>query len=149
MATDLSESLLEKAKERMGDNSRVIFQKENCMELSLSPEIFDSVFMANLIHVVEKPEQVLQESYKVLKNHGKIIIVSFTVHTMDLTEKLKLKGRFFKAWGKPPAHMRSFALDELEEMIKKSGFQIETSKIIGNKTKALFSIAKKKTTEST
>ena len=52
VATDLSDSLLAVARMRIGDNPKVKIQKENCMATSFPSEAIDSVFMANLIHVV-------------------------------------------------------------------------------------------------
>jgi len=51
MATDLSDSLLEAARRRLGDCPKVTIQKENCMATSFPAEAFDCVFMANLIHL--------------------------------------------------------------------------------------------------
>jgi predicted TPR repeat methyltransferase len=62
-ATDLSDSLLAVARTRIGDHPRVTIQKENCMSTSFPSEALDSVFMANLIHVIEGPRTVLQECF--------------------------------------------------------------------------------------
>jgi ABC-2 type transport system ATP-binding protein len=70
VATDLSDELLEIAKKRFNKNPYITFQKENCMASSFTSEKFDSVFMANLIHVVGNPLKVLQECCRILKNGG-------------------------------------------------------------------------------
>jgi hypothetical protein len=51
--------------------------------------------------------------------------------------------RFFKSWGKPPAHTHTFSPENLASMMKDAGFTIKTSKVIGNKTKALYIIGQK------
>ena len=43
-ATDLSEELLEKARERLGDNDKITFQKENGMAITFASNKFDTVF---------------------------------------------------------------------------------------------------------
>lgn len=53
-ATDLSDSLLAVARERIGDNPNVTIQIENCMSTSFPSESIDSFFMANLIHELER-----------------------------------------------------------------------------------------------
>ena len=93
LATDLSDSLLEAAKNRLRDHPEVTVQKENCLGTSLAPESCDSVFMANLIHVVENPTKALEESSRILRSGGRIVIVTFTGYGMSLWEKIYSNGR--------------------------------------------------------
>ena len=143
-ATDLSDELLEKAKERLGNNDKITFQKENCYNTSFKSDKFDTVCMANLIHIVEYPTKVLQECFRVLKDDGLLIITSFTNHGMKSLEIIKLGIRYIKVWGKPPKHTHRFSPNSLGALMESTGFSIEESKIIGNKTKSLFIIGKKK-----
>jgi len=143
VATDLSDSLLEIADKRIGDYPNITIQKENCMATSFPSATFDSVFMANLIHVIESPEALLKECHRILRDKGTIVIVTFTSHGMKLWEKIKLGVRFYKAWGKPPAHTHTFTPDSLAGLMEEAGFSIETSKILGWKTKSLFIIGRK------
>ncbi|UCC99842.1 MAG: class I SAM-dependent methyltransferase [Phycisphaerales bacterium] len=142
-ATDLSGSLLLAARKRLNDLPNVTVQKEDCMETSFPSEAFDTVFMANLIHVVDSPNGVLRESFRILRNGGAIIIVTFTGHGMKLWDKIKMGLRFLRAWGKPPRHTHSFSLEDLTSMMKEVGFGIKTSKLIGDRTKALYVIGSK------
>ncbi|UCD91327.1 MAG: class I SAM-dependent methyltransferase [Desulfobacterales bacterium] len=143
VATDLSDELLEVARQRFNQNPNITFQKENCMASSFTSEKFDSVFMANLIHVVENPIKVLQECHRILKNGGMLIIVTFTNYGMNLKEKIKLGIRFLKTWGKPPQHTHAFSPEKLASLMEDSGFTIDKSKLIGYKTKALYLVGKK------
>jgi len=141
-ATDLSEELLEKARERLGDNDKITFQKENGMAITFVSNKFDTVFMANVIHVIENPQRVLQECYRVLKDNGLLVITSFTNHGMKLSEIIKLGFRFIKVWGKPPRHTH-FSPNSLCSLIESTGFSIEESKILGNRVKSLFLTGRK------
>jgi ABC-2 type transport system ATP-binding protein len=143
-ATDLSGELLEKARERLGDNDKITFQKENCYSTSFESKKFDTVFMANLIHVIEDPSKVLQECFRVLKDDGLLIITSFTNHDMKPWEIIKLGLRFMKVWGKPPRYTHRFSPDSLGSLMASKGFSIEESKILGIKTKSLFLTGRKK-----
>ncbi|MGB5287063.1 MAG: methyltransferase domain-containing protein, partial [Ignavibacteriaceae bacterium] len=105
---------------------------------------FDTVFMANLIHVIENPLRVLQECYRILKDNGLLIITSFTSHEMKTLEIIKLGFRYIKVWGKPPKHTHRFSPNSLGALMESTGFSIEESKILGNKIKSLFIIGKKK-----
>ena len=142
-ATDLSEELLEAAKKRLSNNERITFQKENGMAITFASNKFDTVFMANVIHVIENPQRVLQECYRVLKDNGLLVITSFTNHGMKLLEIIKLGFRFIKVWGKPPKHTH-FSPESLCSLMESAGFSIEESKVLGDKTKSLFIIGKKK-----
>ena len=143
VATDLSDELLEIASKRLVNNSNVMIQKENCMATSFASGEFDCVFMANLIHVVEKPAQVLQECHRILKKGGMLIVVSYTNTGMHLLEKIKLGIRFLKVWGKPPRHIHSISPEKLAALMKNAGFVIEEAKLLGNRTKAVFVTGKK------
>jgi ABC-2 type transport system ATP-binding protein len=142
-ATDLSDSLLAVARKRIGDHPKVTIQKEDCIETSFPSEALDSVFMANLIHVIENPSALLQECQRILKGNGTLVIVAFTSHGMKLLEKIKMGVRFVKSWGKPPVHTHSFSPENLASMVKDAGFTIREAKVIGNKTKALYIISQK------
>ena len=143
VATDLSDSLLAVARKRVGDHPKVTIQKENCMAASFSTEALDSVFMANLIHVIESPSRLLDECYRILRKSGILVIVTFTDKEMICWEKIKMGLRFVKSWGKPPAHTHSFSPDNLASMMTEAGFIIETSKVLGNKTKAVYIVGRK------
>jgi len=144
LATDLSDSILEEARSRIGGHPKVTVQKENCMATSFPPEVFDTVFMANLIHIIESPGTALQECHRILRNSGTIVIVTFTGYGMKLWEKVKMGVRFSRKWGRPPAHAYSFSPDDLATMMEAAGFAVEKSKVIGARTKALFAIGRKK-----
>jgi ubiquinone/menaquinone biosynthesis C-methylase UbiE len=143
VATDLSDSLLAVAGARIGDHPKVKIQKEDCMATSFPSEATDTVFMANLIHVIESPGALLQECYRILRKNGTLVIVTFTDHGMKRWEKIRMGLRFVKAWGKPPVHTHSLSPEDLASMMKDAGFAIEISKVIGTKTKALYIIGRK------
>ena len=143
VATDLSNELLALARKRLSNNPKVMFQKENCMATSFASGVFDSAFMANLIHVVEHPDQVLQECHRVLRKGGKLIIVTYTNVGMHLLDKIKLGLRFFKVWGKPPKHTHIFSPESLADLMQDAGFTIEEAMLIGNRSKAVFVVGKK------
>ena len=143
-ATDLSDALLENARKRLDKIDTITIQKENCTNTSFTSNKFDTVFMANLIHVIENPSLALQESYRILKDDGLLIVTSFTNQGMKPLEKIKLGFRFIKVWGKPPKYTHSFSLESLRSLVESTGFSIEEAKLLGDKTKALYLIGKKK-----
>ena len=144
LATDLSDSLLEAANARLRDHPKVTVQKEDCLGTSLMSESCDSVFMANLIHVLASPAKALEESSRILRSGGRIVIVTFTGHGMTLWHKIKMVMRFAKTWGKPPSSTHSFSPEDVEYILRQTGFDVEQSKLIGNHTKALFVVGRKR-----
>lgn len=146
-ATDLSEELLENAKKRLSGIEQITFQKENCYETSFESDKFHTVFMANLIHVVEDPSKVLQECFRVLKDDGLLIITSFTNYSMKPWEIIKLGFRYIKVWGKPPRYTHRFSPNSLGSLMESKGFSIEESKILGKRIKSLYLTGRKRIIE--
>ena len=114
------------------------------MSTSFSSNKFNTVFMANLIHVIENPLKVLQECYRILKEDGLLIVTSFTNHGMKPLEIIKLGFRYIKVWGKPPKYTHRFSPDGLGSLMESVGFTIEESKLLGNRTKSVYLIGRKK-----
>jgi ubiquinone/menaquinone biosynthesis C-methylase UbiE len=144
ISTDLSDELLGKAITRLNDSPNVTFQEEDCIKTSFSSDRFDTVFMANLIHVIEHPIKALQESHRILKAGGLLIIVTFTNHGMRKFDTIKMGIRFLRAWGKPPQHTHSFSPESLGSLMESTGFLVNESGLLGDKTKAVFMIGQKK-----
>jgi ubiquinone/menaquinone biosynthesis C-methylase UbiE len=143
IATDLSDEMLATARTLLKDLQNVAIEKADCEKTSFPDGRFDSVFMANLVHVIENPLLTLKESQRILKDGGLIIILDYTSYGMNLLQKLGLFFRFFKAWGKPPKVSRSFSPDGLRSLVESAGFKVEQVQLIGNKSKGLYLIARK------
>ncbi|MBN2183906.1 MAG: class I SAM-dependent methyltransferase [Candidatus Krumholzibacteriota bacterium] len=144
ISTDLSDELLDKAKARLGDDSRITIQRENCIETSFSSDSFDAVLMANLIHVIEDPVKALQESHRILKVGGVLIIVTFTSYGLGFFDAIRLSSRYLRSWGRPPRHMHRFSPESLASLVESAGFSINESVLLGSRTKAIFIVGQKK-----
>jgi len=62
---------------------------------------------------------------------------------MSLWQKIKMAVRFGRAWGRPPAHTRSFSPKDVRLLLEQAGFVAEESRLLGNRTKALFLVGRK------
>ena len=142
-ATDLSNELLKMADRRLNKFDNITIQKENCLNTSFTSNNINSVFMANLIHVIENPLEVLRESHRILKDNGLLIITSFTNYGMKPLEIIKLGLRFVKVWGKPPQYTHRFTPESLAFLMESAGFSIQEAINMGDKTKALYLIGRK------
>lgn len=72
-----------------------------------------------------------------------MVIVTFTGHGMSLWQKIKMGVRFARSWGKPPSSTRSFSPEDVGSMLQQTGFVVEQSKLIGDRTKTLFVVGRK------
>ena len=148
-ATDLSDEMLEMAKIQLQEFQNITIQKANCEDTSFPSGRFDTVFIANLVHVLINPTKVLQESHQILKNGGLLLIVDFTGYSMNWFEKIKLGIRYLRKWGMPPRHVRNnLSPDELASFVENVDFEVEEVQIIGDKVKALYLRGRKKRFQS-
>ena len=146
IASDLSDEMLSVATRNLADCHSVTTEKINCLDIPYKNESFDTVFMANLIHVISDPMRVLQESQRLIVPGGRLVIVSITSERMTLPEKLSLIYRYLRAWGKPPKEGTSFTVSDLSRRIETLGFTIDEAILLGDRMRALFISAVKKRT---
>ena len=138
MATDLSDEMLAVARTQLKDWQNVIVEKADCEKTDYPDGKFGSVFMANLIHVIENPATALRESYRILKDGGLLLIVDHTGYGMKWFEMMKMVFRAMRKFGKPPPHTRNLSPDELCSLVDSAGFQVEEIQLMGDKAKALY-----------
>lgn len=143
VATDLSDAFLDVARSRLGDRTEITFQREDCTATSFPSAAFDAVFMANLLHVIDRPGLALVECYRILRSGGILLIVSYTGHGTPLWERIKLGVRFVRTWGRPPPHVHWFTPEGLGAMMEEAGFTVRTSRLVGARMKAVFAVGKK------
>ena len=144
-ATDFSDEMIAKALELRKTLPNVSFSKENAMQLSFEDESFDTVFMANLIHVISDPNKVIEESRRVLKTGGRIIIASFAINAMSFFNKIKMASRYIKTFGKVSEEARKAKANpkRVEKLLVQNSFNILTSEILGSVSKSLYIVAVK------
>jgi ubiquinone/menaquinone biosynthesis C-methylase UbiE len=116
----------------------VTVEKANCFSLSYPEFSFDTVVMANLLHVVPEPEKALQECKNVLKRNGRLIIVSFTTEEMAVFSKLGMIYRYLKTFGKPPAAAHRLTVQKTKAILSDCGFKVDEARLIGHRSKAVF-----------
>jgi ABC-2 type transport system ATP-binding protein len=139
IATDLSDEMLAIARTQLKDCQNVIVEKADCEKPDFPDGKFGSVFMANLIHVIENPSIALEESYRILKDGGLLLVVDYTGYGMKWFEIMKMGIRFLRKWGKPPAYSKAkLSPDELCSLVESAGFKVEEVQLIGDKIKALY-----------
>lgn len=143
-ATDMSDAMLERARERLAEFDNIKIRKENCCRLSFDSETFDSALIANTIHVLHEPLIALDEIRRVLKPGGILLITSYTSFGLTPDEKKAMMRRYFKTWGPVPEHSFQATPENISDLARKSGFEIEEAILIGSGSKCVCVRARKK-----
>lgn len=144
IATDLSDEMLEMAQKQLKEFQNIIFQKANCESTAFQTGVFDTVIMINLIHVIENPLNSLRECHRILKTGGKLIVASYTIHSMEELHRTGMAMRFLEKWGMPlPYFNGKLSPDQMAVLLNKAGFLVEKSMTLGVDMKALYLIARK------
>lgn len=145
VATDLSDMMLDVVKIRLKKFKNITIQKADCEETFFPAESFDSVFMVNLIHVVDDSSQCLQECHRILRNGGSLIVVDFTGYQMSFSKKIKLGFRYLRTWGLPPSHgQNNMSPDELVFLVESAGFKVGDIQLLKDGANALYLKAERK-----
>ena len=137
-ATDYSDEMVAFSKQRFESWENVTVEKANCFSLSYPEFSFDTVVMANLLHVIPEPEKAVRECQKVLKRNGRLIIVSFTTEGMTIFSKFGMIFRYLKTFGKPSPTARKLTVDKTKKMLSDCGFKVDEARLIGQRSKAIF-----------
>ncbi len=143
LATDFSDEMVAASKHRFKDFANIKVEKANCFALPYDNDSFDTVFMANLLHIIPMPENALAEAKRVLKPNGQIIAVDFTKTGMSFGAKLGMIYRYLKSYGKPPKTGSNIGDKEMKCLFEQNGLEVVFAKIIGGSSKAAFGKAKK------
>ncbi|PID90074.1 MAG: methyltransferase type 11 [Bacteroidetes bacterium] len=145
LATDISEDMLRVAKERLKGSPKVSVRQASCYDTGLEAGAYDTVFMGNLIHVVAQPEEAMKEAHRLLKDRGRLVIVSFTPDGLSPLGKAKLIARYLRHFGPPPKGGTKFTLTSLCVFVPSCGFEIEDVHLLGdNMAKAIFMVARRR-----
>lgn len=145
LATDISKEMVEVTKGRLKDIENVEVREESAFNLKVQDNSFDTVFLANFLHVTTDCNGLLKEIYRVLKPGGKIIAFDITMYSMSFINRLTLAYRFTKTYKFPKEKAEHGSLSPLivEELFKKNSFEVEKIEVMGEKVKAILSIGKK------
>lgn len=140
VATDFSKEMIAFAQKKRGNLKNVKFQQADALSLEFDAESFDTIFMANLIHIIGNAEKVIQESKRVLKKGGKLIINSFAINEMSFLNRIAMAFRYIKTFGKPSAETtkEKTTRKSVETLLIDSGFEISKNILLGDKSKSFY-----------
>jgi tRNA (uracil-5-)-methyltransferase TRM9 len=144
---DNSEKLIEIAKEKFPDAK---FFVGDALNLPFPDDFFDKVYSIALLHHIPSEDfriKVLKEAKRVLRPGGILILTCWKIYrpreilTLLKYTFLKIIGRskldfkdFFVPWGKKTLrYYHCFSKRELENLLRKVGFEILESGVVKNK----------------
>jgi ubiquinone/menaquinone biosynthesis C-methylase UbiE len=136
-ATDNSDEMLDQIRKLFKNEDKLTIEKADCKNLPYEEGIFDTVFMGNLLHVIDDPNNAALEARRVLKPGGRLIVISFTPDGMEPSNAFALLKRFKEIFGEP-SQKKPMGLRIGTRIVKKAGFTVEAGKIVGGLTKAFF-----------
>jgi tRNA (uracil-5-)-methyltransferase TRM9 len=144
---DNSEKLIEIAKENFPDAK---FFVGNALNLPFQDDFFDKVYSIALLHHIPSEDfriKVLKEAKRVLRPGGILTLTCWRIHRLreilaflkymflKIIGKSKLDFKdIFLPWGKKTLrYYHCFSKRELENLVKKLGFEILESGVVKNK----------------
>jgi ubiquinone/menaquinone biosynthesis C-methylase UbiE len=145
IGTDLSPEMISVAKNRKlkSEINNISFQVEDSYNLSFSENSFDKVICINALQVMKEPNRAVLEGYRVLREGGEFVSITYLFGESGLLEYFKLTKWIIK-YGKPK-YWHNFKSEELTNIFENSGFRIIEKELIWKKPKVLFLRCRKTT----
>lgn len=116
---DLSPAMLNIAKAKLKKYPQARLVNTSVKKLSFENQFFDLVVCANAFHYFDCPQLVLAEIKRLLKPHGKVIILDWCRDYWFL----KICDRIFKI--SDLAYQGCYTQTELVQLLRKAGFNIK------------------------
>jgi ubiquinone/menaquinone biosynthesis C-methylase UbiE len=141
IATDLSDEMIFEARRLRGNLSKITFKVADATDLPYENNSFDTILMTNLIHLVDNPVKVIEESYRVLKAGGIILVSSFAVDEMSPDTRARVINNFVNTFGIPPRvkdRPKTTTVNDIKDLLTSGGFEMIRSDILGNKVKSCY-----------
>jgi len=140
-AVDASTEMIRRAQDRatQGGTKNVAFRVQDASHLEYGPGQFDVVMLANLLHVVPRPDLAVAEASRVLRDDGKLIAPTFvhgeSVKTRLISWILRRKGH--------PVYTR-FSSNSLRTFLEDHGFIVFQQVLLRNIMPVSFVVARKR-----
>lgn len=142
-ATDWSEEMIAVCKNKFSEQQHLIIEQANAKQLPYADNHFDTVFAANLLHIIDCPETVIAEVYRVLKENGRFLVLDFCISTMKPEAIEAMVTRYMEKYGERSPYGTNLGVEELTDLLN-SHFDIRHAEYLGNTVKAAWLITVKR-----
>ncbi len=145
IATDFSIEMISWAEKALSHLENVEFKQANALNLPFPDNSFDTVFMANFLHVTTDCNKLLSEANRILKKGGKLIAVDLTVYKMKFFDRLGLIYRYIKTYKKPDEKPEKNNLTPyyVRKLLEENNFTEKSIELVGAGSNALITVALK------
>ncbi len=120
---DISEAMLNVAHYRLKTYPNIVLKGGDVREMQLPSGYFHLAFNTNAFHYLDDPDTIIQEIYRILRPHGRLILVDLAANS-SITR--------FWSWLRNLtrlAYYRIYRIEEMADKLKKNGFVILRRKI--------------------
>lgn len=131
-AVDVSEAMLEKAREKAGSYKNISFYPSDINDVPIKQGWADACFMNMVLHHYSKPSELFNKINALIKSGGKLIITDFFKHSDE-----KMRNNYGDLW-------LGFNQAAMEGWLKKSYFSVDKITKIKKSDKELFILAASK-----
>jgi ubiquinone/menaquinone biosynthesis C-methylase UbiE len=124
VAFDLTPQMLKKAAHRCSEAGldNVTFREGNAAALPFADAAFDAVVTRLSVHHFDRPKQVIEEIFRVLRPGGSFVIAD--VISSEVPAEAELQNAIEVL--RDPSHVRMLSGSELTSLVMDSGFAIES-----------------------
>lgn len=124
IGTDFSEKMILEAKKR-GEYENLTFEVADATALSFADEEFDSVLIANALHIMPNPDRAMKEIHRILKPNGTLFAPTFLwkegKQRNIIKSLMSISGfKMYQEWNKK----------QFEDFIEEYGFSIVEMKLV-------------------
>lgn len=127
ISTDISDEMLEIAKERL---KGIEFQVMDIQICKFDDNSFDTAFMGLVLLFADDPQKALEESSRILKYGGSLIIADPDISFLSGFGMLKFRLRALIKYRRIPSTGHLLNQKEILDMLDKTGFEIVSKEII-------------------
>lgn len=122
IGVDFSKTMLNVARRRLAGYPHVILKQTTVEHLQFPDAYFHVVFNTNAFRYLENQPQTLAEIYRVLRPHGRLILVDLTANSR-LTRLWSFLRRQLA-----PTYQHVYRIEELEGLLQRTGFVVRRHK---------------------
>lgn len=116
---DISPLMIEKAAAQVDNSENVEFQVASSESLPFENETFQSILCSNSFHHYENPVRALREIKRVLRPHGRFVLLD---SARDISLGVWLQDRFHRCFEK--SHVRYYTTNEMTQLLNDADLKL-------------------------